>query len=273
MPRAPGGGLRRVDPVNFAEVAWRAIRLTPEAVAVVQDEELPPLRRPRPPDPPRVDARPRGGRSAGRACVLCSPNDQRFPEALLGTLHAGAVATPLNTRFAPETLRYVAAHSEGRVLITHTSLAGGGGGPRRRAGVRGRRPWLAGRHRSGTGGRRGRSRRPRRAHVHVGFDRPPARRVLSPIASKWWQARSTAALLHARRGRPCLITGPLYHVNALWGSLLPASRSERRRAMIESWTAARHGRGRARYRPTYTAGRRRCSRSCSPPGTRRLTAT
>src|SRR4051794_24088190 len=112
-----------MDPVNFGELTWRATRLFPNAVAVVEDDlqltfaELDERVR-------RVSALVRAaGARRGEPVLLLLPNDWRFPEALLGTIHSGAVAAPMNIRLGAETLEYVARHSEARILIAHGSLA------------------------------------------------------------------------------------------------------------------------------------------------------
>src|SRR5580765_6214274 len=100
-----------MDPVNFGELTWRATRLFPDAVAVVEDDrqltfgELDDRVR-------RVSTLVRtAGARRGEPVLLLLPNDWRFPEALLGAVHAGAVAAPMNVRLGAETLAYVARHS------------------------------------------------------------------------------------------------------------------------------------------------------------------
>ena len=110
------------DPVNFGELLWRSTRLSPDAIALVQDDvevtyrELEVRVR-------RVSALVRSlGVRPGEPVLLLLPNDWRFIECLLGVMRAGAVATPLNVKLGDETLRYIAGHSEARIPIPHGSL-------------------------------------------------------------------------------------------------------------------------------------------------------
>jgi acyl-CoA synthetase (AMP-forming)/AMP-acid ligase II len=111
-----------VDPTSFGELTWRAARLFPDRAAIVQgDVEL---------NHGELDGRIRRAAALVRSLgvrprepvLLLLPNDWRFAEALLGTIRAGGVATPLNTRLGADTLAYVAGHSEARVLLAHSSL-------------------------------------------------------------------------------------------------------------------------------------------------------
>ena len=111
------------DPANVGELLWRSSQLMPDAIALVQGDvevrfgELESRVR-------RVSTSLRAlGVLPGEPVLLLLPNDWRFIECLLGVARAGGVATPLNVKLGDETLRYIAGHSEARVLIVDESLA------------------------------------------------------------------------------------------------------------------------------------------------------
>jgi acyl-CoA synthetase (AMP-forming)/AMP-acid ligase II len=72
--------------------------------------------------------------------------------------------------------------------------------------------------------------------------------------SKWWQSATMAqCLLLTERDRG-LVTGPLYHANALWACLLPSLYSGGSVALMPAWTAEGMLAAVDRYRPTFTSG-------------------
>jgi acyl-CoA synthetase (AMP-forming)/AMP-acid ligase II len=239
-------------PVNFGELVERAAALDPARIAIVQegDEltygELAQRIR-------RVSGllRSRGIRQ-GEPVLLALPNDRRVPEALLGTIHAGAVATPLNIKFGDETLAYVAEHSEARLVITHSDLLERVAGlgvetlltvddpawpdaepATAPAAVEPADPAML----MYTSGSTGRPKGVLRAH-----------------ASEWWQSRTIATCFMLDEDDRGLVTGPLYHANALWTILLPMLLTGGSASIMRSWTADGMLAAIERDRPTFTAG-------------------
>ena len=107
----------RYDPVNFGELARRAALLYPDKVVIEQGDleltygEL--ERRTR-----QVAALlAREGVARGERVLILLANDFRFPEILLGTLRAGAIAVPVNIKLGAEQLAYIADHSESVAVI------------------------------------------------------------------------------------------------------------------------------------------------------------
>jgi acyl-CoA synthetase (AMP-forming)/AMP-acid ligase II len=240
------------DPVNFGELLWRSARLTPNAVALVQGEvearygDLEVRVR-------RADALVRAlGIRAGEPVLLLLPNDWRFIECLLGVVRAGGVATPLNVKLADETLRYIAGHSEARVLIVHEDLAGRAADLGVETVVRVDDGWLAGIEPAGDPEPVESDARALLMYTSGSTGVPKG--VLLSHANTWWQARSTQRCYMLDEDDRALITGPLYHVNALWGSLLPALWVGASAAVMPSWTAPDMVEAVHRYRPTYTSG-------------------
>jgi acyl-CoA synthetase (AMP-forming)/AMP-acid ligase II len=241
-----------MDPANFGELTWRAARLFPERVAVVEgDLEL---------TYAELDERIRRtaalvrslGARRGEPVLLLLPNDWRFPEALLGTIRAGAIATPLNTKLGAATLAWVAEHSEARILLAHSSLREtaaalgvettvyadeegwpGPGGDDRVEPVEREEPAML-MYTSGSTGR--------------------PKGVLLAHRSKWWQARSTQRCYMLTEDDRGLVTGPLYHANALWACLLPMLFVGGSVAIMPSWDAEAMLAAVDRHRPTFTSG-------------------
>ena len=242
-----------MDPVNFGQLTWRATRLFPNATAVVQDDlhltfgDLDERIR-------RVSTLVRAaGAGRGEPVLLLLPNDWRFPEALLGTIHAGAVAAPMNVRLGEEALEYVARHSEARIMIAHRSL----GEQAAALGVErtfyvDADDWLDGVEPAGAAADVETTEPAMLMYTSGSTGRPKG--VLLAHRSKWWQARSTARcymLTEADRG---LVTGPLYHANALWACLLPMLFVGGSVAIMPAWTAEAMLAAVDRHRPTFTSG-------------------
>ena len=200
---------------------------------------------------------------AGEPVLLLLPNDWRFIECLLGVMRAGGVATPLNVKLGDEALRYIAGHSEARIVIAHEELAARADGLGIETVVPIDDAWLVG-FVPDTVAEPVEAGAPALLMYTSGSTGVP-KGVLLSRANTWWQARSTQRCYMLDEGDRALITGPLYHVNALWGCCCPALYTSA--AVIESSTDASVVEAVDRYRTTFTTGRRRCSRSCSPPGT------
>src|SRR5215813_9969229 len=108
---------------NFGDVLWRALRLYPDKPAIEQatlsltwtdvDRRASRL------------ARVLTGYGVGRGdrVLLMLHNDARFAECLLAVLRTGGVAVPANIKLGPDTLAYIARHSDAVALIGHAELA------------------------------------------------------------------------------------------------------------------------------------------------------
>lgn len=241
-----------MNPANFGELIWRAARLFPERPALLEADvtvtyaDLEDRVR-------RATAHLRSlGSRRGEPVLLLLPNDWRFAEALLGTIRAGAVGTPLNVRLGSDTLRYIADHSEARILLAHSAL-------------RELAEALAVEHtiyvdESDWPGTRSDGEPelvdPDEAamlmYTSGSTGRPKG--VLLAHRSKWWQARSSAACYMLTEEDRALVTGPLYHANALWACLLPMLLVGGSAAIMPNWTAETMLVAVDRYRPTYTSG-------------------
>ena len=241
-----------MNPANFGELIWRAARLFPERPALLEDDVTVTY----------ADLEERVCRATAHLralgvrraepVLLLLPNDWRFPEALLGTIRAGAVGTPLNVRLGADTLRYIAAHSEARILLAHSAL-------------RELAEALAVEHtvyvdEPGWPGP-GSDREPESVdpgetamlmYTSGSTGRPKG--VLLAHRSKWWQARTSAACYMLTEDDRALVTGPLYHANALWACLLPMLLVGGSAAIMPTWTAETMLAAVDRYRPTYTSG-------------------
>ncbi len=207
---------------NFAQVIDPAVALRPGEAALIEGGVTLSYQ--------ELDQRVRrfaavlAGRGVGRGDVvaLATGNDWRFVEALLGTLRLGAVALPLNVRLGTDTLAYIVAHSNARLVIATDRQSQRIDGPER---------IIIGDDYEAT-------------LIHAGEHAAPAdvqpvaadelamllytsgstgrpKGVMLSHSNTWWQARSQArTMLHDEHDRG-LAMGPLYHANALWLILLP----------------------------------------------------
>jgi acyl-CoA synthetase (AMP-forming)/AMP-acid ligase II len=241
-----------VNPTNFGELIWRAARLFPDRPALLQDdvtvtyahlEER--VRR------ATAHLRSLGVRRA-EPVLLLLPNDWRFPEALLGAIRAGAVGTPLNVRLGADTLRYIAAHSEGRILLAHSALRELAEALAVEHTVYLDEPGWPGTRSDGEAEPVDRGEPAMLMYTSGSTGRPKG--VLLAHRSKWWQARSSAACYMLTEDDRALVTGPLYHANALWACLLPMLLVGGSAAIMPSWTAETMLAAVDRHRPTYTSG-------------------
>src|SRR5690606_36769300 len=164
----------------------------------------------------------------GDKVLLLFPNDYRFAECLFGTLRTGAIAVPANIKLGPETLAYIAEHSDSTVMIGHASLLD------KIQAIREAVPGI--RHTLVVGGELpgAKSYDECLAATEPGFETVPVDRqepallmytsgstglpkgCLLSHANKWWQARSTARTMLLDEHDKALVVGPLYHANALW---------------------------------------------------------
>lgn len=243
----------RYDPVNFGELAQRAALLYPDKVVIEQGDleltygEL--ERRTR-----QVAALlAREGVGRGERVLILLANDLRFPEILLGTLRAGAIAVPVNIKLGAGQLAYIADHSESVAVIGQREFVDSLPAYQRTFVV-------------------GDDYDDAVALMDSGFDsaavaetdeallmytsgstgRPKG--VQLSHANKWWQARSAAETMMWKPSDKALVTGPLYHANALWGCLLPMLYVGGSLAILPGFDPEGVLAAIDRYRPTYTSG-------------------
>ena len=205
------------------------------------------------------------GVQPGETVALALGNDWRFVETLLGTLRAGAVALLVNVKLGAETLAYITRHSEVRFIVAGEVLGGkltvmvdaaqnlagtlavdestnGGDYEAAIAAVSTAAQSLLVdpddpailMYTSGSTGR-------------------PKGCVLSH-SNTWWQARSTSRTMLLDRSDRGLITGPLYHANALWGVLFPMMFTGGSMVILLEFDTSRALEAIDQHRVTFTSG-------------------
>lgn len=255
-----------MDNPNFGAVFNRAVTLFPDKVAILQrDISL---------TYTQLASRTRQvatllssvGVTRGDNVLMLLPNDYRFAECLCGILHTGALAVPVNIKVGMDTLRYIAAHSDARVLIGHADLH------EQIADLRTTVPALK--------------------HIFVIDDtqtdaesydqrlmempsdfaavainrKDPAllmytsgstgrpKGCLRSHDSEWWETRKSARVMMLDDYDRSLIVGPLYHANALWGCMLPMLYLGGSMAILPGFDPVTVLAAIDRYRPTYMTG-------------------
>lgn len=199
-------------------------------------------------------------------CCFSFPNDYRLVECRFGTLQIGAVAVPLNIKMAADTLRYVATHSDAQVLIGHAELIN------QITDLRAITPTLkyvliAGGDTTGAESydQRLAETAPNFAAVAVAAKDPAflmytsgstgrPKGCLLSHESGWWQARSCARTMLLDEHDRGLVTGPLYHANALWACLLPMLFGGGSMVILPGFHPNAVLAAMDRYQPTYTSG-------------------
>ena len=244
----------RLDPENFGELPWRGLRLHPDKVAIEQGDlvvtyaELEQRIQ-------RTAAALAGlGIGKGDRVLLLFRNDHRFAECLLGVLRTGAVAVPANVKLGPDPLAYIAEHSESVAAIGHGELV---------EQVPPRRDTLV---LDSTYDESVAAAPAEFATVEVDPDRDEAllmytsgstgrpKGVRLSHANKWWQAASAAETMLWKPSDKALVTGPLYHANALWACLLPMLYVGGSLVILPGFEPSGVLEAIDRYRPTYTSG-------------------
>lgn len=252
-------------PLNFGELFWRAARLYPEKVVIEQGDtaltygELETRTQ-------RV-ARLVSERGVGRGdkVLVVLPNDYRFAEVLFGVIRTGAVAVPANIKLGVDALAYIAEHSESKLLIGHKDLVDKIA-PLRDAVTFSEVIMLDGGLDGAT------DYETALAATAAGFEtvevqpdeiamlmytsgstgRPKG--CLLSHRSKWFNADSNSkAMLHDETERG-LITGPLYHANALWGALMPMLYVGGSVAILPNFDAVKVIEAIDRYKATFMSG-------------------
>lgn len=251
------------QPANFGELAWRAVRLFPDKVAIEQDDVSLTYR--------ELEERTRRvarllrdlGVRAGERVLLMFPNDYRLPECLLGTLRAGAVAVPVNVKLGFEALAFVVEHSDAGTIIAHADLRDKLDDPH----ISRLRTLVVGGDTDGPGIYDERlAATPGEFTTAVvdsddlavlmytsGSTGVPKGCMLSH-ANQWWQTRSMAQTMLWDEGDKALVLGPLYHANALWACLFPMLFLGGGVAILPAFEAQTVPAAIERYRPTYTSG-------------------
>ncbi|MCC6801609.1 MAG: acyl--CoA ligase [Anaerolineae bacterium] len=251
---------------NFGDLFWRAVRLYPDRIAIEQGDIA--LTYAQLEQRTRRAARllAESGVGKGDKVLLMLPNDYRFAEILFGALRTGAVVVPANVKLGVDALAYVAEHSESRVLVGHADLADKIAVLIEAAPVFQRVFMLDGGLASAT------DYETALAAVPPEFETVPV--AFSDIAllmytsgstgrpkgcllsheSKWFNAQSNVkAMLHDETEK-ALITGPLYHANALWGSMLPMLYVGGAMAILPGFDALQVIAAIDRYKPTFMSG-------------------
>ena len=245
---------------NFGELAWRAALLYPDKLAIEQDgvtltyAEL--ERRTRQAATLLAGL----GVRKGDRVLLALPNDWRFAECLLGTLRAGGVAVPLNVRLGADALAYIGEHSEAVVALGHVDALDKLDAVRDAPALRhvivlgedydsslaGASPDFE------TVAVEPESDEALLMYTSGSTGRPKG--VMLSHDSKWFTARSAAETMIWRSTDRALVTGPLYHANALWACLLPMLYVGGSLAILPGFDAPRVIEAVDRYRPTYMSG-------------------
>lgn len=218
---------------NFGEIFWRPVRLYPEKIAIQQGDHALTYH--------ELEERTRQaagllhthGIRRGDKVLMLMTNDFRFVECLFGILRTGAIAVPMNIKLGSDALIYVAQHSDASLLITHADLLDKAQDIRAQA-QNVAAALLVGGEAAGFDGYDDLL-----AQTPADFEtvsvapddiammmytsgstgRPKG--CLLSHANKWWTAQNAArSMMHVETDK-ALIVGPLYHANALWGSLLP----------------------------------------------------
>jgi long-chain acyl-CoA synthetase len=253
-------------PTNFGEIFWRAARLYPDKVVIEQGDVT--LTYAQLEERTQRVARllAQSGIGRGDKVMLMLPNDYRFAEILFGILRAGAVAVPANIKLGTDALAYVAEHSDSKLLIGHADLADKIAALTDAAPVFHIVLMVDGGLESTT------DYETALAATPAGFETVPVdlsdtamlmytsgstgrpKGCLLSHESKWFNARSNVkAMLHDETEK-ALITGPLYHANALWGSMLPMLYVGGAMAILPGFDAAQVITAIDRYKPTFMSG-------------------
>jgi len=218
---------------NFGEIFWRPVRLYPEKIAIQQGDHALTYY--------ELEERTRQaagllhthGIRPGDKVLMLMTNDFRFVECLFGILRTGAIAVPMNIKLGSDALIYVAQHSDASLLIAHADLLDKAQVIRAQA-QNVAAALLVGGEAAGFDGYDDLL-----AQTPADFETVPVapndiammmytsgstgrpKGCLLSHANKWWTAQSAArSMMHVETDK-ALIVGPLYHANALWGSLLP----------------------------------------------------
>jgi long-chain acyl-CoA synthetase len=241
------------EPANFGELGARSALLYPDKVVLEQGDlevtyaEL--ERRTR-----QVASLLAGlGVGRGERVLLLYANDWRFAECLLGTLRAGAIAVPVNIKLGADQLAYIADHSESVAAIGHAEFVEKIA-PRRHTLVVGESYDEALAAAPDEFATVSVSEDDEALLMYTSGSTGAPKGVQLSHANKWWQARSAAETMMWKPSDKALVTGPLYHANALWACLLPMLYVGGALAILPGFDPEGVLAAIDRYRPTYTSG-------------------
>ena len=218
---------------NFGELFWRPVMLHPDKVVIRQGDVALTYAELEARAQRLAAALSRLGIGRGDKVLLMMPNDYRYVESLFGIIRLGAVAVPVNIKLGGDSLIYIAEHSDSRILIAHDELVdkaqaiqSGAANIEHTLLVGGGMPGaldydaLLDAERDGFTTAAVNDEDVAMMMYTSGSTGRPKGCLLSH-ASKWWTALSNVrSMMHVESDR-ALIVGPLYHANALWGSLMP----------------------------------------------------
>lgn len=253
---------------NFGELFWKAVSLTPGKETIAQGDNSLTFK--------ELDDRSNKvanlvkslGIEKDDKVILLMTNDYRFVEILFGVIRTGAVATPVNIKLGPDTLSYIANHSDAKVIFTDLEMKDKAVEMSKSSDqikdlfVAGQRMndenslsydiSVSGMH-SEYDTVQVEPDDPAMMMYTSGSTGKPKGCLLSH-ENKWWQARSNSrSLLHVEEDRG-LIVGPLYHANALWGHLLPMLYCGGYSAILPEFSAGPVVEAIDTYKPTFMSG-------------------
>ena len=253
---------------NFGELFWKAVSLSPDKETVVQGSNSLTFK--------QLDQQAskvaylveKTGITKGDKVILLMPNDYRFVEILFGVIRTGAVATPVNIKLGPDTLSYIANHSDAKLIFTDLEM-------KEKAIAMGnssdqiQNVYVAGQEKpdaiSMSYDLSISDMKDTYRTLEVEVDDPAMMMYTSGSTgkpkgcllsheNKWWQARANSrSLMHVEEDRG-LIVGPLYHANALWGHLLPMLYCGGYSAILPEFSAGPVVEAIGTYKPTFMSG-------------------
>ncbi len=216
-------------PENLGHIFDAPLRLTPDAVAVIQDETTLTYRQLQERVCRMANVLRGLGVGAGDRVALMFGNDWRFLEAFFAPMRLGAVSVPLNIRMGDAALTYVLGDAEARVLVAGRDQTD------RARGLAGQAKGVVHLLADGPGGDYSARMeaasprfRPRRIDPEAVCMQPytsgstgKPKGVLLAHRGQVWNAdviRKMACLDHTERA---LVAVPLYHKNAMIGAVKP----------------------------------------------------
>ena len=253
---------------NFGELFWKAVSLSPDKETIVQGINSLSFKQLDQQASKVANLVEIAGIGKGDKVILLMTNDYRFVEILFGVMRTGAVATPVNIKLGPDTLSYIANHSDAKLIFTDLEM-------KEKALAMGQSShhiqniYVAGQEKSDVismsydlsiSDMKDTYRTlevepddPAMMMYTSGSTGKPKGCLLSH-ENKWWQARSSSRTIMHVEGDRGLIVGPLYHANALWGHLLPMLYCGGYSAILPEFSAGPVVEAIGKYRPTFMSG-------------------
>ena len=251
---------------NFGELFWRPVLLYPDKVVIEQSEVSLTYAELEARTQQVAAALSRLGIGRDDKVMLLMTNNYRFVETLFGIIRIGAVAVPANIKLGNDNLIFIAEHSDSRVLIAHEELSdkaqaiqNGAANIEHTLLVDGSIPgaldyeaMLAAERDGFITAQVADDDVAMMMYTSGSTGRPKG--CLLSHASKWWTARSgVRAMMNVQSDR-ALIVGPLYHANALWGSLMPMLYVGGSAAILPDFAAVPVIEAIDRYKPSFMSG-------------------